>query len=104
MASNNEVPREIYPRFSDNVISNFLFQRQFYQPNESEQQLPQQQHTAGTEQEEEFSGSPDNENTNKEGNSFVANSLKLLWDEVASFLTEHLQWLLLVFLCKSNTV
>ena len=86
MASNSEAPREIYARFSDDVISNFLFQRQFYQPDGSQQQLPRQQHeiqapptTAGREQEEEFSGSPDNENTNKEeGNSFVANSLKLL--------------------------
>ena len=61
--------------------------------------------TAGREQEEKFSGSPDNENTNKEkGNSFVANSLKLLWDEVTPFLTEHLRWLFLVFPCKSNTV
>ena len=110
MASNNEAPREIYPGFSDDVISNFIFQRQFYQPDGSQQQLPQQQHeiqasttTARREQEEEFSGSPDNENTNKEeGNSFVANSLKLLWDEVAPFLTEHLLWLLLVFPCKSN--
>ena len=65
MASNNEAPREIYAGFSDDVISNFLFQRQFYQPDGSQQQLPRQQHeiqapttTAGREQEDEFSGSP----------------------------------------------
>ena len=48
----------------------------------NKQQLPRQQHeiqapttTAGREPEEEFSGSPDSENTNnKEGNSFVAKS------------------------------
>ena len=69
----SEAPREIYPRFSDDVMRNFLFQRQFYQPHRSQQQLPWQQHeiqaltaTAGREQEEEFSSSPDNENTNKE--------------------------------------
>ena len=93
MASNNEAPREIYAGFSDDVISNFLFQRQFYQPDGSQQQLLRQQHeieapttTAGREQEEEFSGSPDNENTNKEeGNSFVVNSLKLLWGQGCTF-------------------
>ena len=72
-ASNNEAPREIYPGFSGNVIRNFLFQRQFYhQPDESQQQLPQQQHeiqattTARREQEVEFSDNPDSENTNEE--------------------------------------
>ena len=44
MASRNETPREIYPGFSDYVIWNFVFQRQFYQPGGSEQQLPHQQH------------------------------------------------------------
>ena len=43
-ASNNEAPRENYPRFSGEVIRNFVFQRQFTQPDESQQQLPQQQH------------------------------------------------------------
>ena len=86
MASNNKAPREIYRGFSDDVIRNFLFQRQLYQPDGSQEQLPQQQHeiqapatTAGREQEVEFSGSPDNENTNEEEeNSFVANSLLML--------------------------
>ena len=41
MPSNNEAPREIYPGFSDDVKRNFLFQRQFYQPDGSQQQLPQ---------------------------------------------------------------
>ena len=73
MASNNEAPCEIYPGFSDSAMRDFLFQRRFYQPDGSQQQLPQQQHeiqapttTAGREQEVEFSGSPDNENTNEE--------------------------------------
>ena len=86
MASNNQAPREIYGGFSDDVIRNFLFQRQLYQPGGSQEQLPQQQHeiqapatTAGREQEVEFSGSPDDENTNEEEeNSFVANSLLML--------------------------
>ena len=63
-ASNNEAPREIYSGFSDDVIRNFLFQRQFYQPDSSQQRLSQQQHeiqatttTAGREQGVEFSGS-----------------------------------------------
>ena len=43
-ASNNEAPREIYPRASDDVRRNFSFQRQFYQPDGSQQQLHQQQH------------------------------------------------------------
>ena len=34
--------------------------------------------TAGREQEVEFSGSPDNENTNEEENSFAANSFLML--------------------------
>ena len=80
MASSNEAPPEIYPGFSDDIIRTFLFQRQFHQPDESQQQLPQWQHeiqapttTAGGEQEVEFSGSPDNENTIEEKeNSFVA--------------------------------
>ena len=86
MASNSQAPREIYPGFSDDVIRNFHFQRQFYQPDGSLEQLPQQQHeikapatTVGREQEIEFSGSPDNENTNEEEeNSFVANNLLML--------------------------
>ena len=86
MSSNNEAPREFYPGFSDDAIRNFLFQRQFYQPDGSQQQLPQQQHEiqapttpAGREQEVELSGSLDNENTNEEEeNSFVANSLLML--------------------------
>ena len=86
MASNNEAPREVYPGFSDDAIRDFLSQRQFYQPDGSQKQLPQQQHeiqattaTAGREQEKEFSGSPDNENTNKEEeNSFGTNSLLML--------------------------
>ena len=41
-ASNNEAPRENYSRFSGEVIRNFLFQRKFTQPDESQQQLPQQ--------------------------------------------------------------
>ena len=85
-ASNNEAPREIYPGFSDDVIRTFLLQRQFHQPDGSQQQLPQRQHeiqapttTAGREQEVEFNGSPDNENTiEEEENSFVANSLLML--------------------------
>ena len=44
MASRNKTPREIYPGFSDYVIWNFLFQRQFYQPAGSQQQFPYQQH------------------------------------------------------------
>ena len=60
-ASNNKVPREIYPGFSDNVIRNFLFQRQSYQPHGSQQQLPQQQHeiqtTTTAARKQEFSGS-----------------------------------------------
>ena len=83
MASNNEAPREIYPGFSDDVIRTFLLQRQFLQPDGSQ---AQQQHeiqvpttTAGREQEVEFNGSPDNENTiEEEENSFVANSLLML--------------------------
>ena len=86
MASNNEALPEIYPGFSDDVIRVFLFQRQFHQPGGSQQQLPQRQHeiqaptaTAGREQEAEYSGSPDNENTIKEEeNSFVASSLLML--------------------------
>ena len=93
MASNNEAPSEIYARFSDDVISSFLFQRQFYQPDGSQQQPPRQKHeiqaptaTAGREQEDESSGSSDNENINKEeGNSFVPNSLKLLWGRGCTF-------------------
>ena len=42
MASNSEAPHEIYPGFFDDVIRNFLFQRQFYQPDGSQQQLSQQ--------------------------------------------------------------
>ena len=83
MASNNEAPREIYPGFSDDVIRTFLLQRQFLQPDESQ---AQRQHeiqapttTSGREQEVEFNGSPDNENTiEEEENSFVANSLLML--------------------------
>ena len=83
MASNNEAPREIYPGFSDDVIRTFLLQRQFLQPDGSQ---AQRQHeiqaptaTAGREQEVEFNGSPDNENTiEEEENSFVANSLLML--------------------------
>ena len=82
MASNNEAPREIYPGFSDDVIRTFLLQRQFLQPDGSQ---AQRQHeiqapttTAGREQEVEFNGSPDNENTIEEENSFVANSLLML--------------------------
>ena len=75
MASNNEAPREIYPGFSDDVIRTFLLQRQFLQPDGSQ---AQRQHeiqapttTAGREQEVEFNGSPDNENTiEEEENSF----------------------------------
>ena len=86
MASNNQAPHEIYPGFFDNVIGNFLFQRQSYQPDGSQEQLSQQQHeiqapatTAGIKQEVQFSGSPGNENTNEEEeNSFVANSLLML--------------------------
>ena len=77
---------KFYPGFSDDVIRNFLFQRQFYHPDGSQERLPQQQHeiwaptaTAGREQEAEFSGNPDNENNNEEEeNSFVANSLLML--------------------------
>ena len=36
MASRNETPPEIYPGFSQYVIWNFLFQRQFYQPGGSQ--------------------------------------------------------------------
>ena len=43
MASRNETTREIYPGFSGCAIWNFLFQRQFYQPDGSQQQLPNQQ-------------------------------------------------------------
>ena len=43
MAFSNEMTREVYPEFSDCAIWNFLFQRQFYQPNVSPQQLPHQQ-------------------------------------------------------------
>ena len=83
MASNNEAPREIYPGFSDDVIRTFLLQRQFLQPDGSQ---AQRQHeiqapttTAGREQEVEFNGSTDNENTiEEEENSFVANSLLML--------------------------
>ena len=83
MGSNNEAPREIYPGFSDDVIRTFLLQRQFLQPDGSQ---AQRQHeiqapttTAGREQEVEFNGSPDNENTiEEEENSFVANSLLML--------------------------
>ena len=83
MAFNNEAPREIYPGFSDDVIRTFLLQRQFLQPDGSQ---AQRQHeiqapttTAGREQEVEFNGSPDNENTiEEEENSFVANSLLML--------------------------
>ena len=83
MASNNEAPREIYPGFSDDVIRTFLLQRQFLQPDESQ---AQRQHeiqapttTAGREQEAEFNGSPDNENTiEEEEKSFVTNSLLML--------------------------
>ena len=99
MASRNTTTHEIYPAFSDCAIWHFLFQRQFYQPDESQQQFPHQEHVeaviqrcfvdlhffiehlrwllskheiqaptliAGREQEEEFRGSPDNENTNEE--------------------------------------
>ena len=86
MASSKQAPRKNYPGFSDNVMRNFLFQRQFYQPDGIEEQLPQQQHeiqapatTSGREQEVEFSSSPDNENTNEEEeNNFAANSLLML--------------------------
>ena len=47
MASRNETTREIYPGFSDCAIWNFLFQRQFYQSDESQQQLPHQQSSRG---------------------------------------------------------
>ena len=64
MASNNEAPSEIYPGYSGDVIRNFLFQRQFYQPDGSHQQLSQQQNEiqaptkrTGREQEVEFSRS-----------------------------------------------
>ena len=33
MAFNNEAPCEIYPGFSDDAKSNFLLERQFYQPD-----------------------------------------------------------------------
>ena len=86
MASNNQAPRDIYPGFSDNFKRNFIFQRQFYQPDGSQEQLLQQQHEiqapttrAGREQEVEFNGGPDNDNTNEEEeNSFVAYSLLML--------------------------
>ena len=84
--SNNEGPREIYPGFSDDVIRSFLFQRQFYQLDGSQQQLPQQQHeiqataaTAVREKEIKLSGSLDNENTDdEEENSFVVNRFLML--------------------------
>ena len=38
-ASNNETPHEIYLGFSDDVIRNFLFQRQLYQPGGSQQRF-----------------------------------------------------------------
>ena len=64
MASNTEAPCEIYPGYSGDVIRNFLFQKQFYQPDGSHQQLSQQQHeiqapttVTGREQEVKFSGS-----------------------------------------------
>ena len=79
MASRNVTTREIYPGFSGCAIWNFVFQRQFYQPDWSQQQLPHQQHveavvheiqaptlTVGREQEEKFSDSPDDENNNEE--------------------------------------
>ena len=44
MAFRNKTPREIYPGLCDYVIWNFLFQRQFYQPGGSQQQVPHQQH------------------------------------------------------------
>ena len=44
MASCNERIREIYPGFSDCAIWNFLLQRQLYQPDGSQEQLPHQQH------------------------------------------------------------
>ena len=94
MASRNETTPEIYPKFSDCAIWHFLFQRQFYQSDGSQQQLPYQQSSRGVsqaylfhrtplvvaskreiqaptftarrEQEEEFRGSPDNQNTYEE--------------------------------------
>ena len=64
MPSIIEAPCEIYSGYSGDVIRNFLFQRQFYQPDGSHQQLSQQQHEiqapatiTGREQELEFSGS-----------------------------------------------
>ena len=77
-ASNSEAPREIYSGFPDDVIRKFLFRRQFYQPDGSQQQLPQQQHeiqattTAGREQEVEFRGSPDSENINEKKKKFCS--------------------------------
>ena len=44
MVSHNKTTREVYPGLSDCAIWNFLFQRQFYQPDRSQQQLPHQQH------------------------------------------------------------
>ena len=43
MVHNNEAPHEMYPGFSSNVIRNFFFRRQFYQPDGSQQQLSQHQ-------------------------------------------------------------
>ena len=37
----NKTPLEIYQGFSDYVISNFLFQREFYQPGWVQHELPQ---------------------------------------------------------------
>ena len=112
MASRNETTREIYPGFSGCAVSNFLFQRQFYQPDESQQLLPHQQHveavvfsrptffhktplvvaseheiqeptlTAGKEQEEEFSDSPDDENTNEEEENSTKQTNKSPEDEL----------------------
>ena len=43
MVSRNETTCEIYPGFSDCDIWNFLFRKQFYQPERSQQQPPHQQ-------------------------------------------------------------
>ena len=51
------VAHEIYPGFSDCATWNFLFQRQFYQPDGSQQQLPHQHHVEAVVQ-RRFAGQP----------------------------------------------
>ena len=112
MVSNNEAPGEIYGGFSDDVISNFFSKDSFTSLMGVNSSL------LGSNM--KFRHQQQQQEENKRKNLAAALTMRtptkkkeiVLWsivlncfgDKVAPFLTQHLRWLLLVFLCKNNTV